>query len=57
MKPMSLSAVIFIALALTAPVVAEDKNPGHLKMALVNLKSLYSDGPDAAATVTLPDAR
>lgn len=24
-----------------------DKNPGHLKMALVNLKSVYSDGPNA----------
>lgn len=24
-----------------------DKNPGHLKMALVNIKSLYSDGPNA----------
>ena len=26
-----------------------DKNPGHLKMGLVNLKSLYSDSPDAEA--------
>src|SRR5689334_11731995 len=28
---------------------AADKNPGHLKMALVNMKCLTSDGPDAAA--------
>lgn len=28
---------------------AADRNPGHLKMALVNMKSVYSDGPDAAA--------
>jgi hypothetical protein len=26
-----------------------DKNPGHLKMALVNIKCLYSDGADPAA--------
>lgn len=26
-----------------------DKNPGHLKMALVNMKCLYSDSADAAA--------
>jgi len=28
---------------------SEDRNPGHLKMALVNLKSVYSDGADPAA--------
>lgn len=28
---------------------AETQNPGHLKMALVNLKSQYSDGADPAA--------
>lgn len=26
-----------------------DNNPGHLKMALVNMRATYSDGPDAAA--------
>ncbi len=28
---------------------AADRNPGHLRMALVSMKSLYTDGPDAAA--------
>ena len=28
---------------------AAEKNPGHLKMALVNMKSVYSSGPDAKA--------
>jgi hypothetical protein len=28
---------------------AQDKNPGHLRMALVNIKSLPSDSPDPAA--------
>ena len=40
---------LFLLLALATPVLAADKNPGHLKMALVNLKSLYSDTPDPAA--------
>ncbi len=31
---------------------AADKNPGHLKMALVNLKSVYAAGPDAKANET-----
>ena len=29
---------------------AGDKNPGQLKMALVNNKSVYSDNPDPAAS-------
>ena len=33
----------------TAPAPAADKNPGHLKMALVNLNAVYTDGPDPAA--------
>src|SRR5262245_44891270 len=44
-----------LALAVTGFVGAQapkadppaDKNPGHLKMALVNLKSVYSAGPNA----------
>src|SRR4051812_48933331 len=28
---------------------AADRNPGHLRMALVNIKSLFSDGPDGKA--------
>lgn len=28
---------------------APDRNPGHLKMALVNMKSVYSDSPDPEA--------
>ena len=43
MKPLAL----FLALAV--PVVAEDPNPGHVKMALVNLKAVYSDTPDPTA--------
>ena len=43
MKPLAL------LLALAVPVLAEDKNPGHLRMALVNLKAAYSDTPDPAA--------
>jgi predicted amidohydrolase len=31
-----------------APHKVADKNTGHLRMGLVNIKSLYSDGPDAA---------
>jgi predicted amidohydrolase len=38
----SAAVFLFVGTALSA-----DKNPGHLKMALVNVKSLYSDGPDA----------
>lgn len=37
-----------ILLALLA-LQADDRNPGHLRMGLVNLKSVYSDGPDPAA--------
>src|SRR5262245_36454146 len=29
-----------------------DRNAGHLKMALVNIKSVYSDGPDARSNQT-----
>ena len=36
-------------LCLSAFALAEDKNLGHLKMALVNLKVVYSDGPDEKA--------
>lgn len=50
-----LTASTFV-LSIAGPVAAQtappartaDKNPGHLKMALVNIKSLYSDGPDPA---------
>ncbi|MEI8309209.1 MAG: hypothetical protein WCH98_00475 [Verrucomicrobiota bacterium] len=38
-------ANITAALAGTA-FAQSDKNPGHLKMGLVNLKALYSDNPD-----------
>jgi len=53
---MAIPAVSIILLAIAGPIGAQttkeatkpaDKNPGHLKMALVNLKSLYSDGADA----------
>lgn len=43
MKPLAL------VLVLALPVPADDRNPGHLKMALVNLKTAYSDSPDPAA--------
>lgn len=37
-----------VALLVSSQVNAEaEKNPGHLKMALVNLKSVYSDGANA----------
>src|SRR5262249_44544462 len=36
-----------LSLLLPAAALAEDANRGHLKMALVCLKSLSSDGPDA----------
>jgi predicted amidohydrolase len=51
-----LGSILFLAitalLGAQAPFVAgpappADKNAGHLKMALVNIKCLYSDGPDA----------
>lgn len=38
-----------IALLLALSLFQADPNPGRLKMALVNLKSQYSDGADAAA--------
>ena len=54
----SAAAVLSLALAglvqaqtpeKSAPTAAPaDPNPGHLKMALVSMKCLYSDGPDAA---------
>src|SRR5262249_30166598 len=40
-------AVLFVATATLTAAPPADKNPGHLKMALINLKSLYSDGADA----------
>jgi len=40
-----LPLLLALLLAQAAP---EDRNPGHLKMALVNLKSVYSDGADPA---------
>lgn len=36
------------AMSLAAPPIA-DENPGHLRMALVNMKSLYSDSSDLAS--------
>ncbi|MBV8879537.1 MAG: carbon-nitrogen hydrolase family protein, partial [Planctomycetaceae bacterium] len=39
----------FLLALLLAQGAPEDKNPGHLRMALVNLKSVYSDGADPAA--------
>src|SRR5688500_8158738 len=44
-----LALVAPLVLALAASPAAADRNPGHLKMALVNIKSAYSDGPDPAA--------
>jgi predicted amidohydrolase len=44
-----MTRALALLLALAVPVLAEDKNPGHLKMALVNLKAVYSDTPDPAA--------
>jgi len=47
--------LVFLLLAgslSTSPAAAragKEKNPGHLKMALVNIKSVYSAGPDAKA--------
>jgi len=44
--------VILAALCLAAaPLIAApaDQNPGYIKMALVNMKSVYSDTPDAPA--------
>jgi predicted amidohydrolase len=41
-----LVTAIIVSLLLTAPACAADANPGHLKMGLVSVKSLFSDGPD-----------
>ena len=51
MKLMTIPAATLLWLATAGLAAAQptDKNPGHLKMALVNLKSLYSDGPSAEA--------
>lgn len=43
MKPLVIAALV--SLVLSSPVVAQQP-AGHLKMALVNIKSRYSDGPD-----------
>lgn len=49
MKASVLVTAAVVALGLAGRGAAQtDPNPGHLKMALVNLKSVYSDGPDAA---------
>jgi predicted amidohydrolase len=41
--------LVLSLLAMTSPALAADKNEGHLRMALVNIKSLYTDNADAAA--------
>lgn len=40
----------------TRPTTRPDANPGHLKMALVNLRSVYSDTADPAANKAAIDA-
>jgi len=50
---MRLMLCVAFVLATPALAVAQaDKNPGHLKMALVNIKSLFSDSADAKANAT-----
>jgi predicted amidohydrolase len=45
-----MKSMLLLLLASLLPQAApEDPNPGHLKMGLVNLKSVYSDGADPAA--------
>lgn len=57
---MKLSVVLAAwILSLIFPALASaqaDKNPGHLKMALVNIKSLYSDSADAKVNKANLDA-
>jgi NAD+ synthase (glutamine-hydrolysing) len=48
MKVSALPAVILMALVCTTSGPAQPKKAGHLTMALVNIKSVYTDGPDAA---------
>lgn len=48
--------VAFVRVASAQPTEAKDKNPGHLKMGLVNIKSLYSDTPDAKVNKANIDA-
>jgi len=45
-KPTILLGLFLPMVTLTA---AKDKNPGHLKMGLVNIKCIYSDTPDPSA--------
>jgi predicted amidohydrolase len=50
--PLTAAALVFTIATLpgmAAPKAAPaDRNPGHLRMALVNIKSVYSDSPDIA---------
>lgn len=48
MKPLAVLCVGLFLLSTAARGRAEDKNPGHLRMALVSLKAVYSDTPDPA---------
>lgn len=54
MKLYLLCAAALLASSGLAP--AEDKNPGHLKMALVNLRCVFTDTPDAKANRANLDA-
>src|SRR5438876_11636819 len=54
-----LSIASLLTLTLTTLLVAQptaDRKPGQLRMALVNIKSVYSDGPDAKANRANIDA-
>jgi predicted amidohydrolase len=50
-KPFAVAAALVLSLILAGFIQAQttpkDGNPGHLKMGLVSIKCLYSDGPDA----------
>lgn len=46
---LALLLAVLAAAPVSAPAPSPDQNPGRLKMALVSMKSLYSDGADAAA--------
>ena len=55
-----LAIAAIVALAGAGPIEGQapskEKNAGHLKMALVNIRCLYSDGPDAKANQANIDA-
>lgn len=56
MKYRAFLVTLLVAVRLNGFALADDKNPGHLKMALVNLKCFTSAGADAEANKANIDA-